>query len=86
MKKVYNIGIAQKLLNLQLKYLWCAGFIGVPPHCPVDRIIISKTYLRDRFNWTQIDGISEYQKAIEAIRSVAQHKSIAVWELENYDR
>jgi len=36
----YNIGIAQKLLNLQLKYMWCAGYIEKPPHCPVDRIIL----------------------------------------------
>src|SRR3984957_15472054 len=35
----YNYGVAQKLLNLILKYYWCAGRIGEPPHCAVDRIV-----------------------------------------------
>ena len=42
----YKIGVAQKLLNLQLKYLWCFGIVTEPPHCPIDRVIINKTTLR----------------------------------------
>ncbi len=82
----YNIGITQKLLNLQLKYLWCAGFIGMPPHCPVDRIILNYTKLKNKMNWTQITSISEYQEAIEAIREVSESRPLAIWELEIYDR
>ena len=82
----YNIGVAQKLLNLQLKYLWCAGLVGIPPHCPVDRIILSHTGLRNRVNWTHITTVSEYEQAIEAIKEKAGGKPIAEWELTTYDR
>ncbi len=84
--KPYNIGITQKLLNLQLKYLWCAGFVEMPPHCPVDRIILNYTKLKNKMNWTQITTISDYQKAIEAIREVSGTTPLAVWELETYDK
>jgi hypothetical protein len=40
-KKRFRIGVAQKALNLYLKYLWCVGFIPVPPHCPFDSIVIN---------------------------------------------
>jgi hypothetical protein len=54
----YKYGVAQKLLNLFLKYLWCLGTIAEPPHCPVDRIIIGKTCYKDK-NWTEIVQRSE---------------------------
>lgn len=82
----YRIGIAQKLLNLQLKYLWCAGYIPMPPHCPVDRIILSKTRLRDKVNWTQIDSIVSYRDAIDAIMEMAGSEPLAEWELRVFDR
>lgn len=83
----YKYGVAQKLLNLFLKYLWCLGNIAEPPHCPVDRIIIGKTRYRDR-NWTQIVRRSEYEEIIEDIRHLANREgtSIAQWELLNYGR
>ena len=28
----YKFGVAQKLLNLLLKYLWCLGHLAEPPH------------------------------------------------------
>lgn len=37
-----NFGVAQKLLNLHLKYLWCLNKIPEPPHFPVDRRIQEK--------------------------------------------
>ncbi len=82
----YKIGVAQKLLNLKLKYLWCLNFIPIPPHCPVDRIILSKTSLKDKMNWTQISTIEEYMDAIYAIKLVAGKKPLAEWELDNFDR
>lgn len=39
----YNFGVAQKLLNLYLKYLWCLGESKyTPPHFPIDRRIQQK--------------------------------------------
>jgi hypothetical protein len=83
----YKYGVAQKLLNLFLKYLWCIGKIAEPPHCPVDRIIIGKTRYKGR-NWTQIVRRSEYEEIIEDIRRLAnlEGTSIAQWELSNYGR
>lgn len=84
----YRIGIAQKLLNLQLKYLWCLSLIPEPPHCPIDRIILGKTALKDSMKWTKISTIEEYQRAIDAVRPLAESLglSIAEWELQVYDR
>ena len=84
--KPYSIGVSQKLLNLQLKYLWCADLRPMPPHCPIDRIVLGYTTLRNRMNWTKISDVGTYRQAIEAIRDVAGDKAIALWELENYDR
>ena len=83
----YKYGVAQKLLNLFLKYLWCLGTIAEPPHCPVDRIIIGETRYKDR-NWTEIVRRSEYQEIIEDIRRLANQRgtSIAMWELSTYGR
>lgn len=40
----FSIGVAQKLLNLYLKYLWCLDLLkeNDPPHFPVDSIIIKE--------------------------------------------
>ena len=35
-------GVAQKALNIYLKYLWCSNFDVRPPHCPFDYDIISR--------------------------------------------
>lgn len=82
----YNIGIAQKLLNMQLKYLWVSDNIKRPPHCPVDRIILGKTNLKNKLNWTQIETLETYQKAIDAISAVAKNQHIAEWELHIFNR
>jgi len=68
----YKYGVAQKLLNLALKYFWCAGIIAKPPHCPVDRIIIEKTKFKGKLNWTQIVQEDDYLKVIKEIKSVMQ--------------
>ena len=83
----YKYGIAQKLLNLSLKYYWCLGETEEPPHCPVDKIIIDQTIYRGR-NWTQIVTEKEYLEIIEAIRILAEKEncSISEWELNNYAR
>jgi hypothetical protein len=82
----YKYGVAQKLLNLSLKYYWCLGQIKEPPHCPIDKIIIDKTSCR--CNWTQMLTEGEYLKVISAVRARAEGErcSIAHWELRNYER
>lgn len=87
-KDGYRIGVAQKLLNLQLKYLWCTDLVAEPPHCPVDRVIINKTRLRNQVSWTQMNSIDEYAEVISAIRekSDASGCSLAQWELAVFDR
>lgn len=84
----YKYGVAQKLLNLFLKYNWCLGTIAEPPHCPVDRIIIGKTRYKGKKNWTEITLRSEYQEIMDEIRRLAnlQDLSIAMWELSTYGR
>jgi len=86
--KGYKYGVAQKLMNLGLKYYWCMDLINEPPHCPVDRIVIEQTKLRGRVNWTQIGTREKYLEVIEAMRKAAgsSGKSIARWELETYRR
>jgi hypothetical protein len=83
----YGYGIAQKLLNLYLKYCWCAGYVVEPPHCPIDRIILGKTRLRDRLNWTTMNE-AQYRAAISEISTLAKAQGLtpARWELENYLR
>jgi hypothetical protein len=84
----YKYGVAQKMLNLALKYYWCLGQIEEPPHCPIDKIIIDKTSYRGKINWTRMLTESEYLKVISDIRSLAELEkcSIAQWELNNYKR
>jgi hypothetical protein len=87
-KDGYKYGVAQKILNLALKYYWCLRLVKEPPHCPVDKIVIDKTSFRGKVNWTQIVAEPEYLNIISAIRSQAEKDncSIAQWELNNYER
>lgn len=84
----YKYGVAQKLLNLALKYHWCLGLTTEPPHCPVDRIVINKTGYRGKINWTAITARADYEKVIDDVRrlSAAKAMSIAVWELTCFSR
>ena len=84
----YRYGVAQKLLNLVLKYHWCLGLIKEPPHCPVDRVVINKTKYKGNINWTHIKQKSEYEKVIENIKRLAENNNISVplWELKEFSR
>lgn len=84
----YKYGVAQKLLNLAVKYLWCLGHIKEPPHCPVDRIVINKTKYKNKVNWTKIKEKEPYENVIEEIKELASAKNLtpAQWELLNYAR
>lgn len=81
--KECSFGIAQKLLNLYLKYLWTAGYIEEPPHCPIDRMIISKAKIK--INWSEMTQ-AEYQETITKLKEISKDNSIAKWELEYWSR
>lgn len=81
----FRIGLAQKALNLYLKYLWCLDRISEPPHCPIDRIVLENAKWRSEpTNWTDIDSIADYSKIVQHIFEVAskREQSLATWELE----
>ncbi len=80
----FRIGTAQKLINLHLKYLWAAGFIKEPPHCPIDGIIRDMAGLE--YDWTTSDSIEEYKSAVAELRKFAGDISLAVWELKEFRR
>ena len=84
--KPYTIGLAQKLLNLQLKYLWCAGMSNKSPHCPIDSIILSAAGWA-KTKWPKIDSIACYKDAINAIAETAKaedYKDIVEWEINTF--
>jgi hypothetical protein len=96
-----NFGIAQKMLNLYLKYMWSLGNIPEPPHFPVDRIIQIKLIEQAKqleINpikieaWTQFNDEKHYLKVISSAReliskneNLAKH-SLAELELLLFDR
>lgn len=95
-----NFGVAQKLLNLYLKYIWCLGKLEFAPiHFPVDRImqeILNKEAVKLGFPknelkaWTKYEDEVEYLKVIRLAENVRQSKyndlSLAEMELEIFER
>ncbi|MFT6838780.1 MAG: hypothetical protein ACJAZR_002319 [Sediminicola sp.] len=76
-----NFGIAQKMLNLYLKYQWCLGNIQEPPHFPVDRIIQQNLNILAKNNtlptlkiepWTRFKDETHYLKVINLSRELAK--------------
>lgn len=96
-----NFGIAQKMLNLFLKYMWSLGHIQEPPHFPVDRVIqimlidhakqMGVTSIRLEA-WTKFNDEKHYLKVINSARELIgknekyQYHSLAELELELFDR
>lgn len=76
----FRIGTAQKALNLYLKYLWCADLAALPPHCPIDYLILQLAGVTG-VKWTTVDSITDYAEWIKRIKAVALHQPIAEWEL-----
>jgi hypothetical protein len=86
--KCFVFGRAQKVLNVYLKYLWCADRIGRPPHCPFDNNVISalnKSLPKDcERKWTHADKEDTYREWVSAAEVIANKKgqSLSEWELE----
>jgi hypothetical protein len=77
-----RFGVAQKALNLYLKYLWCEGEVKAPPHCPFDYSIIQQLGFRDK--WTRVKDKAIYLKWVrkgEKARDAENYESLAEWEL-----
>lgn len=82
-----RIGVAQKSLNLYLKYLWCAGRIPEPPHCPFDYRVIQLLRRPERkLTWTTLDTPAQYRALVAAAKAVAGRESLAAWELREYNQ
>jgi hypothetical protein len=79
MKDKFRIGVAQKALNLYLKYLWCMDRIPVPPHCPFDSTVLRELELES--SWTHSSKMEDYKSWVEHARAVAGPKTLAEWEL-----
>jgi len=86
----FNVGHSQKLINILLKYYWCLGWLkNEPPLCPLDRIVLSKAQIKSEGktpSWTKMDNIEDYKKYIKEIKKIADPKSVALWELEIFNR
>ena len=78
-----RIGIIQKLFNLYLKYLWCLGLIEMPPHMPIDSIVLKKLKRSER--WTEIDSCEDYMAIINVAKEAAKSKPLPIWELEYFN-
>lgn len=82
-----NVGTAQKLLNLLLKYYWCLGWLPEPPHFPVDSQIQKNLPAASRKSWTSISSFNEYDAIIAAARQqLKKGETLAQWELNNFKR
>lgn len=81
---VPNIGICQKLLNLYLKYLWCLNEIPMPPHCPIDSVVLREANIKA--NWTEISTIGEYVDIVNSIKSKTGCLPLSIWELTIYNK
>ncbi|WP_394202141.1 hypothetical protein [Shewanella waksmanii] len=80
----FRFGVAQKLINLYLKYLWCAELIAEPPHCPIDGIIRDLANLD--YYWISNDSAQDYINAISQLKIIAAPNSLALWELQEFRR
>lgn len=97
-----NFGVAQKLLNLYLKYLWCSDKLDTTPvHFPVDRLvqeILNKEakdagiQKRELKAWTKFEDEKDYLEIIRFAEKV-QEKSekfqnfpLAEMELKMFNR
>ena len=80
-EKGLKFGVAQKLLNLYLKYLWCSNKLKYsPPHFPLDRLIQENNV---RVNWTDLK--CDEKKYSEVINDLCKGEGKAEWELVKYN-
>ena len=71
-------GTSQKAFNLYLKYLWRIRKVAIPPHCPIDSVVLTKAGIEG--SWTKSDNEREYMNWIDQIRKKAVPLCAAEWE------
>jgi len=78
----------QKAFNLYLKFLWCLDQNrAVPPHSPVDRIILNHVGLKGA--WTKLEPVDLYMSWINVLKQVAKKggfNSLQEWELSIWNK
>jgi hypothetical protein len=85
-----RFGTSQKAFNLYLKFLWLLDIdnFPVPPHCPVDGIVLRKVKIRD--SWTRSNSREAYMNWISAIRNDIKtnndDSSLSEWEFSVWNR
>jgi hypothetical protein len=80
-----TFGVAQKVLNTYLKYLWCDGRIPAPPHCPFDEIILRQLERHPGCEWRWTYGNKrDYLAWVSAARAKAAGEPLCDWELRVY--
>lgn len=78
-----NFGIAQKILNIHLKGIWCLGELNYPPpHFPVDRIIQIELGLHSIVAWTKMEDEHDYLRIIKKAEDIAEGRNLSLAELE----
>ena len=82
----FRIGSTQKALNLFIKYQWCMGQAKIPPHCPIDAIILERIPGCENVRWTKLDSLKTYIEIINKARVQAGGMSLAEWELQVFNK
>jgi hypothetical protein len=82
-------GVAQKALNVYLKYLWCANSNTRPLHCPFDNDIISALRPKSgcEHRWTYADKEDDYREWVRLARAATSAKgysSLSEWEVDEW--
>jgi hypothetical protein len=70
-----RFGTSQKAFNLYLKYLWALGEAQIPPHCPIDSVVLKRAGISGC--WTTSDSCEVYMGWINQIR---KQLTLAKWE------
>ena len=93
----FRFGTAQKALNLYLKHAWLHEWIGTPPHCPFDNVILQpllpelrkELCCENGHKWTQMDCPGCYRTWVEVAKTRMSrdgYRSLSAWELREFNQ
>ena len=88
-KNKFRFGVAQKLLNLFLKYIWIiktiqGNRVQPPPHCPIDSIICKK--LEKKLKEIKKEHIEGTKKIEKMVKNVKNYKWTRDNQTDNYKK
>jgi hypothetical protein len=85
----FRLSVAQKNLSLVLKWAWINGEIGMPPVCPIDRIMLDRASRITRkpwtTNWTAVNSLEEWDAHFAHLTKAAGGTPIAAWEIIQFE-